>query len=130
MLATSIALALAVQHPAQCAIPARWGVEKPVPGQQQVANRISVSATGGIRWNGSPIDRATLKQYLASADRFVPRPQVVIPAHGTDCGALQSLAAQIEETMACDPAICMVSWDPPPPPPPAPPAPPGPPRRF
>jgi biopolymer transport protein ExbD len=58
------------------------GIDLPGPGQVQpirpdpVKNRVSIDAGGIIQWNGSPIDRLTLRRYLAATLRMPVEPEL------------------------------------------------------
>lgn len=41
-----------------------------------VKNRLTIDAAGTIYWNGSPVDRVTLRQYLDQTTRMSPEPEL------------------------------------------------------
>jgi len=41
-----------------------------------VKNRLTIDPTGVIYWNGSPVDRVTLRQYLDQTSRMTPEPEL------------------------------------------------------
>jgi len=48
----------------------------PLDAVDPVKNRLSLDAAGTIFWNGSPIDRVTLRQYLQQSVQMTPEPQL------------------------------------------------------
>src|ERR1700751_3457173 len=58
-------------------------VDLPVndPNQKQplidpVKNKVSIDPTGAIFWNGTPVDRTRLQQYLEQSVTMIPEPEL------------------------------------------------------
>ncbi|MCW2338098.1 biopolymer transport protein ExbD [Sphingobium sp. B2D3A] len=41
-----------------------------------VKNRLTIDPAGTIYWNGAPVDRVTLRQYLDQTSRMAPEPEL------------------------------------------------------
>lgn len=58
------------------------GIDLPGPATEQtipmdpVKNKVTIDAAGSIRWNGTAIDRLTLRQYLAASLRMPVEPEL------------------------------------------------------
>ena len=50
--------------------------EVPLDAVDPVKNRLSIDAGGQIFWNGTPIDRVALRQYLQQSVQMTPEPQL------------------------------------------------------
>lgn len=50
--------------------------ETPQNAIDPVKNRLTIDAAGTIYWNGSPIDRLVLRQYLDQTTRMSPEPEL------------------------------------------------------
>jgi biopolymer transport protein ExbD len=50
--------------------------ESPQNAIDPVKNRLTIDAAGSIFWNGSPVDRVTLRQYLDQTSRMTPEPEL------------------------------------------------------
>ena len=92
-----------------------------------VANWIGIDAAGALRWNGIPIERPRVHQYLQIIEAMRPKPALVIHlATGGDCMNAWAIAAAAEARGSCDPPACIITTGPALPPMPLPPAPPAP----
>lgn len=119
-----LALALAAA-PAACQGP-RAGWARPSAGIPHLAvvNRVAVAGSGLIRWNGVPIDRDTLGQYLALVRTMRPLPFTILqPAPNVDCAFLRAVRDDIAAALPCAAGACgewAAAWTEPLPPPTAP----------
>jgi len=50
--------------------------ETPQNAVDPVKNRLTIDAAGTIYWNGSPIDRLVLRQYLDQTTQMTPEPEL------------------------------------------------------
>ncbi len=50
--------------------------ETPQNAVDPVKNRLTIDAAGTIYWNGSPIDRLVLRQYLNQTAQMTPEPEL------------------------------------------------------
>jgi len=50
--------------------------ETPQNAIDPVKNRLTIDPAGVIYWNGAPIDRVTLRQYLDASTRMNPEPEL------------------------------------------------------
>jgi biopolymer transport protein ExbD len=50
--------------------------ETPQNAIDPVKNRLTIDPTGTIFWNGSPVDRVTLSQYLRQTVQMAPEPEL------------------------------------------------------
>ena len=48
----------------------------PVNALDPVKNRLTIDPAGLIYWNGTPVDRVTLRQYLEQTSRMTPEPEL------------------------------------------------------
>lgn len=67
---------------------------------EPLVNRVRIDRRG-LRWNGAPIDPATLKQYFAITTAMTPVPYLVIQV---DRGADAALLGRVRDAIACLPA--------------------------
>lgn len=75
------------------------------PGPQAfehvVFNRLRVSRDGALLWNGSPVTRDVLREYLALVAQMEPMPVTILdPAPGVDCTLLDSIRDDTERGCA------------------------------
>ena len=65
-------------------------------------NKITVDLTGALRWNGEPIDRATLEKYLRLQRAMQPEPVVVLGfKKGTPCEPVRYARQSMEQILDC-----------------------------
>ena len=50
--------------------------KQPAPLIDPVKNKVSIDPTGTIFWNGTPVDRTRLQQYLEASVRVDPEPEL------------------------------------------------------
>ena len=48
-----------------------------------VKNRLTIDPAGLIYWNGTPVDRVTLRQYLDQTSRMAPEPELQFEPDGS-----------------------------------------------
>ena len=61
-------------HAVKVELPTR--VHEPLPAPDSVKNRIAIDAAGVVRWNGTVVDRATLRRYLDQTAAMSPEPEL------------------------------------------------------
>jgi biopolymer transport protein ExbD len=50
--------------------------DRTLPKPDPIKNRVTIDATGVIRWNGAAVDRLTLRRYLAASLRLPVEPEL------------------------------------------------------
>ena len=69
-------------------------------------NRVALSGTDGVRWNGSPVSLATLGRYLELVTTLEPTPLVVVRvAPETDPALLADFSETVRLSMRCTPDL-------------------------
>jgi hypothetical protein len=72
-----------------------------------VINRIRVSRDGALTWNGAPVTRAILNQYLGFVRAMEPMPfTILIPDRDTDCAAIETIRDLMEAALPCRDGAC------------------------
>lgn len=124
-----IVLALAAAPASGCAGPRPGWLAPAIQPPSRRFNRITLSARDEILWNGVPVTRPILRQYLDLVATMNPVPLTILaPRHESDCALIEALRDEIEAALPCAAQICgegAGAWTEhdllPPPPPPAPP---------
>lgn len=73
------------------------------PGEGQQVNRIVVTASGEIQWNGVAVDAVRLRQYLDIVRTMAPQPRTVVRIEpGAPAGATAQVGEVVSLAMNCD----------------------------
>ncbi|HVQ08910.1 MAG TPA: hypothetical protein VMS43_10810 [Allosphingosinicella sp.] len=121
-----LALALAAAPATGCAGPRPGWLAPTIQARSVSLNRISFRARDQLLWNGVPITRQILRQYLDVVATIEPLPlTIVVPGDDVDCALLETVRDEIEAALPCAARVCgdgAGAWReedllPPPPPP-------------
>lgn len=107
VLALAAALALGSAPAGACSAP-RPGWLTPADGPlERIINRVEVFDGDGLRWNGVPVTRAVLRQYLDIVRTMEPMPVTILePFQGVDCAYLETVRDDIEAALPCADRAC------------------------
>ncbi|HEV7658791.1 MAG TPA: hypothetical protein VGO55_02985 [Allosphingosinicella sp.] len=101
------ALALAAAPANGCAGPRPGWLAPVLLPPSRHFNRITVSARDGILWNGAPVTRPILRQYLDFVANMTPVPLTILaPRHDADCALIEALRDEIEAALPCAAQVC------------------------
>jgi len=65
-------------------------------------NEVRISRSGWLRWNGRPVDEATVGIYLQRTREMIPQPVTLVRAlPGADCETVGRISRLIERTTPC-----------------------------
>ena len=103
-------------------VPPDWG-RQVLTGWDEYLTRLDVKSSA-FRWNSFPVDKVTLRRYLAEMSKLTSQPgMVIVLAESTDCATVVTVRRMIDDTLHCGAKrLCIEStlpeWnrmDPPPP---------------
>jgi hypothetical protein len=84
-----------------CPAPSGWGLSI-ARRSKEVRNKILVDRTGSIRWNGSPIDRERLRQYMELVAAMNPVGNVDVDVHpAAPCENVAEIVAMVASAVDC-----------------------------
>lgn len=70
-------------------------------------NEVRISRSGWLRWNGRPVEEATVRLYLQRSREMNPQPVTLIRVlPGADCATIGRISRLIERTTPCYGAHC------------------------
>jgi biopolymer transport protein ExbD len=65
-------------------------------------NEVAIDHTGALYWNGKPISREQLIEYLKISHTLNPEPTVFLQTEmGVPCSALDALREQMDQMLEC-----------------------------
>lgn len=65
-------------------------------------NKVALDRTGALYWNGKPVTKEVLDQYLAQSEGLNPEPWVFLETEmGAPCASLDAVRDQIDKHMHC-----------------------------
>lgn len=74
-------------------------------------DRIRLDAKSLLTWNGMPVDRLGLRQFLDASDIVMPQPVIIVQAdRRASCGALRAVIADAEKVGHCAASFCLLGW--------------------
>jgi hypothetical protein len=122
-----LAVALAAAPANGCAGPRPGWLAPSVQPPSVSLNRVAFWGRDQLLWNGVPITRQILRQYLGLVGSIEPLPlTIVVPRDDVDCALLEAVRDEIEAALPCAAQVCgdgAGAWREedllPPPPPPA-----------
>ena len=109
-----------------CTAPAGWSIEASGEDPDQFLNTVSIDSAGTTHWNGVPIDRLTLRQYMDIVSTMFPTPGTVVEVEpGAPCAPVTEAVKIIGHAVECERHCSYATrpFDRPAPPPPSPPRP-------
>jgi hypothetical protein len=108
-LAAGLAGCSAAADQARICSAVRPGWSTPAEGvpDHVLVNRVSVSGTGALKWNGVPIGRARLREFLAIVREMEPLPFTILRQEGeVDCAFLESVRDDLAGALPCAEGYC------------------------
>jgi hypothetical protein len=112
-----------------CSAPAGWNIEVTADAPDHVVNIVSINAAGTTHWNGIPIDKVKLRQYMDVVSTMLPTPGTAVEVDpGAPCAQVADAVRIVGNAVECE-RYCSYAtgpFDRPAPPPLAPPSPPRP----
>jgi hypothetical protein len=72
-----------------------------------VVSRLSVAAGGRLEWNGTPVARATVREYLGLVRTMEPLPFTILaPDADADCAFLEAIRDDMAAALPCGEGAC------------------------
>lgn len=108
-LCLAVSASTAISSPSGDCTRRRTGWAAPADGIPHLAivNRIVTSRGRALRWNGQPINRETLREYLGLVRAMEPMPFTILTAGpGVDCAFLEAIRDDMARALPCELGAC------------------------